>query len=60
MVSDENLRKISMILVFFHEQMRILRSKIVDLGVILSDFLVNYDVYCNIFDFYNFLTHSPY
>ena len=33
-----------MILVFFDEKMSIFRSKIADLGVIFSDFLVNYDV----------------
>ena len=43
-VSEENLRKIPMILVFFLWKMSILRSKIADFGVILSDFLVNYDV----------------
>ena len=51
--------KIFMILVFFDEKLHILRSKIADLGVILSDFLVNYAVFCTIFDFCKFLTQIP-
>ena len=44
MVSGANFQKILLIFVFFLWKICILRSKIADFGVILSDFIVNYDI----------------